>query len=448
MTNKFKELLAEGHRERQENRLSASRAIFIDLVRKASEEGDRSSLAEALGGLAEAEDGIGNYPAGSGTTTQTRPCSIDKSGQRRCCRPAPSGTKGRDDRTGVQRAKARLGDGGPSDLRRRAAQLENELTLVATLEAILLASLDADSPEGEPQRTAARYELALGEAGLVNGSEDPKDVAARIRATGIAVPVLAALDDWAWRVEGRRVWLQEVARLVDKDPASRPIRDARLWENRPALEAFARSAPSPTIPSSSCTFLGRSYIAAAAIRPRIINAYSRHTSPVIWRTRRLRICCSSRATHSLRYFQAAIALQPNQAGMHHRLGEALSQLGKWDEALVEIEEAKRLDPESAHYGTSLGYVLMNMNRLAEAERHFRKVLETHPTSAYCLRGLGYCLFQQSRHAEAIDAYRRAIAAKPNYDDAYRQLKDAYLSRRLWAEGRQVWQEWRPQSSES
>jgi tetratricopeptide (TPR) repeat protein len=63
MTDKFNELLAEGHRERQENRLSASRAIFIDVVRKAAEEGDRSSLAEALGGLAEAEDGIGNYQA-------------------------------------------------------------------------------------------------------------------------------------------------------------------------------------------------------------------------------------------------------------------------------------------------------------------------------------------------------------------------------------------------
>jgi tetratricopeptide (TPR) repeat protein len=63
MTDNFKELLAEGHRERQQNRLSASRAVFIDVVRKASEEGDRSSLAEALEGLAEAENGIGNCEA-------------------------------------------------------------------------------------------------------------------------------------------------------------------------------------------------------------------------------------------------------------------------------------------------------------------------------------------------------------------------------------------------
>jgi tetratricopeptide (TPR) repeat protein len=63
MTDKFKELLAEGDRARRESRLPASRAIFLDVVRKAAEEGDRSSLAEALGGLAEAEDGIGNCEA-------------------------------------------------------------------------------------------------------------------------------------------------------------------------------------------------------------------------------------------------------------------------------------------------------------------------------------------------------------------------------------------------
>jgi tetratricopeptide (TPR) repeat protein len=63
MTEKFKDLFAEGYRARRENRLPASRAIFIDAVRKAAEDGDRSSLAEALSGLAQAEDDIGNCEA-------------------------------------------------------------------------------------------------------------------------------------------------------------------------------------------------------------------------------------------------------------------------------------------------------------------------------------------------------------------------------------------------
>jgi hypothetical protein len=63
MADKLKELIAEGYRAKRENRLAASRAAFFDVVRKAAEEGDRASLAEALGGLAEAEDGIGNCAA-------------------------------------------------------------------------------------------------------------------------------------------------------------------------------------------------------------------------------------------------------------------------------------------------------------------------------------------------------------------------------------------------
>jgi eukaryotic-like serine/threonine-protein kinase len=145
-------------------------------------------------------------------------------------------------RAALERAKRRLGEGGPRELRRRAAQLEREVGLIGTLEDILFGSLDTDPLGTLLQPTAARYEEALREAGLVNGPEDPAVVAARIRATGIAAPVLAALDDWASYDDGRHDWLLEVARLVDEGPASRPIRDARLWENRPALEAFARWA--------------------------------------------------------------------------------------------------------------------------------------------------------------------------------------------------------------
>jgi hypothetical protein len=63
MTGKFADLLAEGHRALRENRLADSRAIFFDGVRKASIESDRSSLAEALVGLAQAESAIGNCAA-------------------------------------------------------------------------------------------------------------------------------------------------------------------------------------------------------------------------------------------------------------------------------------------------------------------------------------------------------------------------------------------------
>jgi tetratricopeptide (TPR) repeat protein len=63
MLETFSDLLAEGYRAQRENRLPTARAIFLDCVRKASEEADRPALAEAFTGLAAAEDKIGNCAA-------------------------------------------------------------------------------------------------------------------------------------------------------------------------------------------------------------------------------------------------------------------------------------------------------------------------------------------------------------------------------------------------
>jgi tetratricopeptide (TPR) repeat protein len=63
MSETFQELFARGYQARRENRIADSRAIFIQGVRSAAEEGDRPSLAEALSGLAQAERDIGNLEA-------------------------------------------------------------------------------------------------------------------------------------------------------------------------------------------------------------------------------------------------------------------------------------------------------------------------------------------------------------------------------------------------
>jgi tetratricopeptide (TPR) repeat protein len=63
MDETFQELFARGYQARRENRIADSRAIFIQGVRSAAEQGDRPSLAEALSGLAQAERDIGNLEA-------------------------------------------------------------------------------------------------------------------------------------------------------------------------------------------------------------------------------------------------------------------------------------------------------------------------------------------------------------------------------------------------
>jgi len=63
MDETFQELFARGYQARRENRIADSRAVFIQGVRSAAEEGDRPALAEALCGLGQAERDIGNLSA-------------------------------------------------------------------------------------------------------------------------------------------------------------------------------------------------------------------------------------------------------------------------------------------------------------------------------------------------------------------------------------------------
>ena len=63
MTETFQQIFARGYEASHGNRLADARAIFIAAVRRAAEEGDRPSLAEALCGLGNAEHGIGNLEA-------------------------------------------------------------------------------------------------------------------------------------------------------------------------------------------------------------------------------------------------------------------------------------------------------------------------------------------------------------------------------------------------
>src|SRR5207244_2583231 len=77
-------------------------------------------------------------------------------------------------------------------------------------------------------------------------SVEPGKAAERIYASAIHVPVVAALDDWAWIKAGLRdggaEHLLDVVRRVDDDPWRAELRDPTIRRNRPVLERLAESA--------------------------------------------------------------------------------------------------------------------------------------------------------------------------------------------------------------
>ncbi len=116
-------------------------------------------------------------------------------------------------------------------------------------------------------------------------------------------------------MSNRRDWLFEIARQVEPNPTSRRIRDPKLWNDKHALEQFARSAP---IEGHSVSFL---VIIARKIDHQKGDAVGflkrvQQSHPMDFDTNFLLgylLVDTQNPADGARYYQAAIAIRPNVA---------------------------------------------------------------------------------------------------------------------------------------
>jgi tetratricopeptide (TPR) repeat protein len=101
-------------------------------------------------------------------------------------------------------------------------------------------------------------------------------------------------------------------------------------------------------------------------------------------------------------FKFAVALDPNYATAHHWYGEGyLAQMGHFEEANSEMQQALALDPGSRIIATDWGAVLFLERRYDEAYQQLCKVivLDSGFSEAYLWRGK--VLLQQGKYRDAI-----------------------------------------------
>jgi TolB-like protein/Tfp pilus assembly protein PilF len=117
---------------------------------------------------------------------------------------------------------------------------------------------------------------------------------------------------------------------------------------------------------------------------------------------------------SLREYQRAAELKPNDATAHHWLGnDALSALGRFDEAIAEVKRAVELDPLSPVINTDLGTSFYYAHRYDESARQLRKTLEIDPTFFYAHFNLGIALQAKGDLSGAIAEYEKAKQLSDN-----------------------------------
>ncbi len=118
-------------------------------------------------------------------------------------------------------------------------------------------------------------------------------------------------------------------------------------------------------------------------------------------------------TGAVREFRRAIALDPNNATIHHWYGTCLYSGAHYDEALRELGEAQRLDPSSRPIAADRAVIMAGMGRVAEAVTVLRELERSDPgfrSPHVYLRGI---YFGRGEDAAFLDEW--AFTARQTHD---------------------------------
>jgi serine/threonine-protein kinase len=365
----------------------------------------------------------------------------------------------------LERARGRLSRGGPAGLRRRLDQADLDLDqarrerlLVARLEAIRLSRMTLvegrDNSESERRFIDARadraYEAAFREARVGAPDDDPQVVVARVAASAVRAPVVAALDDWAACAAdgGRRAWTLGVARRADPHAWRDLARDPSAWRDPAALAGLARSAPVADQPSSLLVALGERLQAVGGDGIGLLSRIRQAAPDDFWTNlalgkalrekrdfeaaadcylRALKAredsavaCNNAGVVEYLRYglpaainrFQQSLRIDPRFAPACNNLGLALWARGSFPDAIAPLREAVELDPGLTPAQANLGEALAYNGEMDDAIGHFREALRLDPGYARAHYLLGLALAGRGRLDEANDRRREDLRQDP------------------------------------
>src|SRR5262245_31913590 len=320
-------------------------------------------------------------------------------------------------RAALERAKGRLGDRGPADVRQRLEQGARDLELAARIEAIRQDCAHTTVPGFTSAKPDEQYEEAFRHAGLGQVHEDPEAVAAQIRASNVQTAVLAALDHWSsCTLEGarRRSWILDVARRADPDPTAWRVRarDPNLRTDQAALAEVIEAAPvadqSVPLLLALCNQLKHGSKERIAFQKRIQQAHPGD----FWANIALGDMLASwekNPTEAIRYYQAAVAIRPRMALGYFKIGNLLFWTHRLEEAAGQFRHAVDTDPTSILSQYYLAAILVELGRHDDAIDRLQAALRSNPDTPVLCASLGNTLNVQGRHAEALIQYRQAVA---------------------------------------
>lgn len=126
-------------------------------------------------------------------------------------------------------------------------------------------------------------------------------------------------------------------------------------------------------------------------------------------------------------FRRAIGLNPNYATGHLWYGLYLTEMGRLDESITELELARQLDPLSLENHTFSALPYYCARQYDRALEQLRKTLEIDPVYPQAYYFLGWVYEQKGDLAEAITQYEKTIALVPRFPLVTAAIGHAYAA---------------------
>jgi serine/threonine-protein kinase len=105
-------------------------------------------------------------------------------------------------------------------------------------------------------------------------------------------------------------------------------------------------------------------------------------------------------------YERAIELNPSYSDAHHGYALYLSDLGRHDQAIREIELAQALDPLTLPLKTNVAFIYLYARQNDRAIEHFQRLADTQPKNLNTHYGLGMAYIYNGMHAEGMEELRK------------------------------------------
>jgi tetratricopeptide (TPR) repeat protein len=268
-----------------------------------------------------------------------------------------------------------------------------------------------------------RLRAELADYGVTTDESRTAESAERVNGSLVRDRLLAALDGWL--AVDPSTGLRALLRATDPHPYRDAVRDAIVAGEGRKLFSLISQPEALAQPARFVTVFGRfSDIPKDRSRELIARALrARPGDPELLVSMGQTYPFNRRegADERVRWFQAALAAQPENTGALVNLGIALKDRGNVDEAIAAYREAIRLDPTFAAAHNNLGFSLWERGDKDGAIAAYRAAVRADPKFARAHHNLGYSLWERRDKDGAIAAYREAIRLDPEYALAHYDL---------------------------